>query len=158
MMATFSPAELMLNHPKSSHFAKPAPQPEFTESPRQPRVLVVDDDADIRNALAMRLSQQGYEVSVAETGRDGLRIARSQPTDLVILDVLLPDTNGMQVCQELTEDSATCCIPVIILSAMTDADIVRKARSAGSCYFVRKPYDPSALLCLIENALRTSQV
>jgi CheY-like chemotaxis protein len=120
---------------------------------RPKRVLVVDDDESIREVLAHRLERQGYETICAETGRQGLALARTDHPDLVVLDIRLPDIDGLAVCQDLDEDPLTCHIPVIVLSGMERPDIIRRARLCGCTYYVRKPYDPNALLVLIEHAL-----
>jgi len=121
------------------------------ESP--PQILVVDDDEAQTLALEHRLTRLGYRALIAHSGRQALAIAASQRLDLVILDLRLPDASGLEVCAELTDSPKTCDVPVIILSAMERPDIVRRARSAGCGYYVRKPYDPNVLLTLIENSL-----
>ena len=92
----------------------------------------------------------------ADTGSGALELARSQRPHLVLLDLGLPDADGFQVCQELADDLATTSIPVIIVSGEERRDILRRARAAGSQFYVRKPYDPNALLVLIETALRAA--
>ena len=82
--------------------------------------------------------------------------ARLDPPDLVLLDLRLPTSDGLSVCQQLTDAPETCGIPVIIVSGMERPDIVRRSRAVGCQYFVRKPYDPSALLVLVEHALAES--
>jgi CheY-like chemotaxis protein len=72
---------------------------------------------------------------------------------LILLDLRLPDLDGFTLCRELVDAPETCDIPVIILSGMERPDIIRRCRAAGSQYFVRKPYDPNALLVLIHEAL-----
>lgn len=116
-------------------------------------ILIVDDDATISDSLAVALDRQGFQTSTAASGREGLKLARQTRPDLVILDLRLPDVDGFTVCQKLVDDPRTCTIPVILLSAMERPDIIRRSRAAGGQYFVRKPYDPNALLVLIEQAL-----
>ena len=120
---------------------------------RRRSVLVIDDDHGQVSALTHRLGRQGYRTFAAETGRYGMEVALDQRPDLILLDIRLPDTDGFDICQQLNDHPATCYIPVIILSGMEGPDIVRSARSAGCQYYVRKPYDPNALLVLIEQAL-----
>jgi CheY-like chemotaxis protein len=76
---------------------------------------------------------------------------------LIVLDLRLPDTDGFSVCSQLVDDPATSEIPVIILSGMERPDIIRQSRAAGCQYFVRKPYDPNALLILIRQAIDESR-
>lgn len=120
----------------------------------RPTVLVVEDDQTIAEVLQWRLERQGFRVVCARTGRDGLLTAVSRPPALVLLDLGLPDMNGLAVCQELYDRPETCCVPVIILTASESPDIIRRTRAAGCRFFVRKPYDPSALLVLIDHLLR----
>jgi CheY-like chemotaxis protein len=117
-------------------------------------ILIIEDDESISDVLAFRLERQGYRTTCAGTGALGLQLARSESPDLVLLDLKLPDVDGFSVCQQLDEDPQTGHIPVIILSAMERPDIIRRSRSAGCTYYVRKPYDPNALLILIQQAIR----
>ena len=116
-------------------------------------ILIVDDDAAMVDVLSRRLRQQGFDTASADSGASGLAVARSVRPALIVLDLRLPDTDGFTVCQQLVDCSATCDIPVIILSGMERPDIIRRSRAAGCNYFVRKPYDPNALLVLIFQAL-----
>ncbi len=118
------------------------------------RVLVVDDDRDQVVVLRQRLERQGFEVLTAESGQLGLAAAHQDRPHLVLLDLRLPDVNGLSVCRRITESPQTCGIPVIVLTAMEGPHILRDARRAGCHYFVRKPYDPNALLVLIDSAMQ----
>jgi CheY-like chemotaxis protein len=121
---------------------------------REPQtVLIIDDDDAMVDVLGERLRRQGYAVRVATSGDEGLAIARRHLPRLVLLDLRLPDGDGFSICQELADDSDTCTIPVIILSGMERPDIIRRSRAAGCQYFVRKPYDPNALLILMQHAM-----
>jgi DNA-binding response OmpR family regulator len=117
-------------------------------------VLIIDDDLALLETLAFRLRQQGFEVLTCTTGHVGLALARREQPDVVILDIRLPDLDGLVVCQKLCDSRHTCGIPVIILSGVEGPHIVRRSRAAGCRYFLRKPYDPNALLALIETALQ----
>jgi CheY-like chemotaxis protein len=114
------------------------------------KVLIIDDDEAIAEPLAFRLQRQGFHTLIA--GEAGLALARSERPSIVLLDLRLPDIDGFTVCEQLDSDPTTCHIPVIILSGMERPDIIRRARAAGCTYFVRKPYDPNALLILIQSA------
>lgn len=116
-------------------------------------ILLVDDDTDQTEILAHRLGRVGYRTMAAHTGAECLRIAREQTPDLVVLDVRLPDLSGFEICQQLADEPITCGVPVIMLSGMVRPDIIRTARSVGSQFYVRKPYDPNALLILIKSAI-----
>jgi CheY-like chemotaxis protein len=120
---------------------------------RPQRILIIDDDDAMVDVLSQRLHRQGYEILVATSGDEGLAIARREVPHLVLLDLRLPDADGFSVCQELADSAETCAIPVIILSGMERPDIIRRSRAAGCQYFVRKPYDPNALLILVQHAI-----
>jgi DNA-binding response OmpR family regulator len=120
-------------------------------------VLVVDDDEQLTAVLSERLKRQGFDALAARRGSEGLALAREARPDLIVLDLRLPDADGLAVCQELADDPATCTIPVIILSGMERPDIIRRSREAGCQYYVRKPYDPNALLILIRQAIREAR-
>lgn len=117
------------------------------------RILIIDDDDAMVDVLSQRLSRQGYQILAATSGDAGLAMARRELPSLVLLDLRLPDADGFSICQELADSAETCSIPVIILSGMERPDIIRRSRAAGCQYFVRKPYDPNALLILVQHAI-----
>jgi CheY-like chemotaxis protein len=119
-------------------------------------ILIVDDDEALVEVLKRRLKQQGYQTRTAESGAEALAAARSDRPSLIVLDLRLPDMDGFTVCSQLVDHPETCDIPVIILSGMERPDIIRQSRAAGCQYFVRKPYDPNALLILIRQAIDES--
>ena len=120
--------------------------------PPQP-ILIVDDDDALVDVLQLRLERQGFTTRTSGTGESGLAIARQHQPSLILLDLRLPDVDGFELCQQLVDDPQTAGIPVIILSGLERPDIIRRARAAGCHFFVRKPYDPNALLALIQQAL-----
>ena len=116
-------------------------------------ILIIDDDEAMADVLSRRLKKQGYHAITAESGMEGLIQARAEHPCLVILDLRLPDVDGFSICEQLADASETCMIPVIIVSGMERPDILRRCRSVGCRYFLRKPYDPDALLILIRQAI-----
>ena len=128
-------------------------EPAEAAAPSSRSILIIEDDAGQREALSYRLSRIGYQVRTAAAGREGLAMAREDRPHLVLLDLRLPDVEGFTVGEALADDPATCGVPVIVLSAMERPDIIRRTRAAGCQYFVRKPYDPNALLTLIRQAI-----
>ena len=129
------------------------PLASLADTRQRQTILVVDDDEALVDVLTHRLAQQGFETLTAHSGKRGLILARSESPDLILLDLRLPDTDGFAICGQLADCSQTSGIPVIILSGMERPDIIRRSRSAGCYYFVRKPYDPNALLVLIRQAI-----
>ncbi len=136
------------------HDVIPQLEPAGCETERRQSILIVDDDSSQVEALAHRLARQGFETIVAFDGTRGMAMARQRRPDLVLLDLRLPDIDGFQVCEHLVDSPETCGIPIIIVSGMERPDIVRCSRAAGCEFFVRKPYDPNALLTLIQHAIR----
>lgn len=120
-------------------------------------VLIVDDDAAAADVLSLRLTRQGFRTRVLECGAAALEAAERDQPDLILLDLRLPDLTGFEVCERLVDDESTSEIPVIILSGMEQPDIIRRCRAAGCKFFLHKPYDPNALLALIEQTLSESQ-
>lgn len=120
-------------------------------------ILVIDDDQEQIDVLSHSFTSLGYLVSVAKTRADGLRMAEADRPDLILLDICLPDGDGLGICEEICDSERTLDIPVIIVSGTEKPDVVRKARAAGCHYYVRKPYDPNALLVLAQNAIRESR-
>ncbi|NOT45868.1 MAG: response regulator transcription factor [Acidobacteria bacterium] len=118
---------------------------------RRQRILLVDDDMPIQRALAPLLRSRGYDVEVAGSGAEALRALDARAPDLVVLDLGLPDIEGVEVCRRIRAVSA---IPVIVLSARaTEADKV-DALDLGADDYVTKPFGPEELLARIRTALR----
>lgn len=121
---------------------------------RKRRILIVDDDEPTRRLLAESLEEEGYQVQVAADGRQALEAASSYLPDLVLLDVKMPEIDGLEVARRLHAKSS---IPIIMLSALTE-DIDRVAGlSAGSDDYITKPVRPRELLLRIQSLLRRSE-
>jgi two-component system, OmpR family, KDP operon response regulator KdpE len=116
-----------------------------------PRVLVVDDEPQILRALQMKLSSEGYDVDTAETAAGALAAAAAKLPEAVILDVLLPDGRGTDVCRELRAWSTA---PVLMLSAVGDEAEKIAALDAGADDYVTKPFSVDELLARLRAALR----
>lgn len=116
-------------------------------------ILIVDDDLDQAQRLSRRLSTQGYVTVTAQRGLLALGIAQADPPDLILLDLRLPDMDGLEVCRDLTDSPVTCHIPIIVLAGLDRPGLLRQARAAGCTFFLHKPYDPNVLLALIDVSL-----
>jgi two-component system KDP operon response regulator KdpE len=117
----------------------------------QPRVLVVDDEPQIRRALRLVLRANGYEVAEVESGEGALDALAVQPFDLMILDLVLPDVDGVEVCKRLREWSH---LPVVVLSAHGDEEIKVRALDEGADDYVTKPFSAPELMARMRSAMR----
>jgi DNA-binding response OmpR family regulator len=129
---------------------KPAPIVER----KKHTVLIIDDDDTLSEVLSHRLNQQGFTTRAAYSASAGLTKAKAEPPSAIILDLGLPDADGLTVCEQLTDTPETCAVPILILSGKEQPGLVRRCRTAGCHYFLRKPYDPNALLVLVREAIR----
>jgi DNA-binding response OmpR family regulator len=115
--------------------------------------IIVDDDPAQLEILAYRLEKLGFQTEQLGLGRTLIPMARRLQPDLIIMDVELPDSDGLDLCNQLMDCESTSQIPVIILSGTRRSDVVRSARAAGSRFYVSKPYDPNALMLIIDAAI-----
>lgn len=121
------------------------------------RILLVEDDLNLAALIRYNLTREGYEADLAATGKEGLRHARAIPPDLVLLDWMLPDISGIEVCKQLKADPATAEVPVIMVTARgEEADRVR-GLGAGADDYVTKPFSPRELFARIDTILRRSR-
>ena len=116
-----------------------------------PRVLVIEDEPAVQRFLRATLSTQGYSVSTAERGDEGLRIAAAAPPDLVVLDLGLPDTDGVEVTRRIREWSS---VPIIVVSARGREQDKVLALDAGADDYLTKPFGVGELLARLRVALR----
>ncbi|MHC5067158.1 MAG: response regulator [Planctomycetota bacterium] len=120
-------------------------------------ILIIEDDADIRELVAYNLEREGYRVSQADDGDDGIRLAHDIEPDLVLLDLMLPGSDGIEVCRQLKSDATSKHLPIIMITAKgEEADIVL-GLSMGADDYVTKPFSPRELLARIKAVLRRSQ-
>jgi adenylate cyclase len=120
------------------------------------RLLVVDDVPQNRRLLAAMLSPHGYSVTLASSGGEALEKVRTDRPDLVLLDILMPDMSGYQVCRRLREDPATRLLPVVMLTSSGDQDKV-DAIEAGADDFIARPLNPQELLSRVRSLLRIKE-
>jgi two-component system, cell cycle response regulator len=113
------------------------------------RVLVVDDVATNRLLLRAKLSSAYYDVVVAESGAKALEIARREQPDMVMLDVMMPDMDGFEVCRRIKQDPQTSHIPVILLTARDRAKDRAEGEAAGCDRYLTKPFSPLHLIDVI---------
>ena len=120
------------------------------------RILVVDDEEDLGRILKFALMAAGHDVLLALDGAEGLRMAREESPDLILLDLMLPKIDGYKVCRMLKFDDRYKHIPVVILSARTQEVDKQMAHETGADLFITKPYNLGEILSTIQQLLSTS--
>jgi len=113
------------------------------------KVLVVDDDPEIVTFLSTLLELEGIESSVATSAAAALEQLQQGPPDLVLLDIAMPDRDGIDLCKELKSDPRTAEVPVFVVSARPGKDVVERALAAGAEEFIRKPFENAELISRI---------
>ena len=117
------------------------------------RVLVIEDEANILLSLTFVLEREGYQVRSATTGRDGLAEMQRERPDLVILDLMLPDVSGYEVCQQARRDPALGDTPILVLTARAQEAERQKGLEVGATEYVTKPFRVADLLDRVSRLL-----
>jgi two-component system phosphate regulon response regulator PhoB len=118
------------------------------------RVLIVDDDPDIQRLVSYNLSQAGFQIVTASTGRTALDAVQEQPPDLIILDLMLPDVDGMEVCRTLRQRDNSRRIPIIMLTARSEEIDRVVGFELGADDYVMKPFSPRELVLRVKSIFR----
>ena len=121
------------------------------------KVLVVDDDPEIVTFLSTLLELEGIESSVATSAAAALEQLQQGAPDLVLLDIAMPDRDGIDLCRELKNDPRTAEVPVFVVSARPGKDVVERALAAGAEEFIRKPFENSELISRIRDRLSSAE-
>jgi two-component system phosphate regulon response regulator PhoB len=123
----------------------------------QPRILVIEDERPLADVLAYNLRREGYEVAVAHDGRDGLRKAQTARPDLVVLDLMLPVLDGLEVCRELRAGEQTRTVPILMLTARSEETDQVVGFSLGADDYVTKPFSVKVLVQRVKAVLRRAE-
>jgi adenylate cyclase len=122
---------------------------------RQPAlILIADDNEANRDILARRLEAHGYNLIMASDGEQALAAARSMLPDLILLDIMMPKMDGLEVCRQLKTDKSLPFIPIILVTALTDSKEIVAGLDAGGDEYVTKPIDQAALVARVRSTLR----
>jgi len=121
------------------------------------RVLVADDDEDIRVYLEVTLQLAGFEVVLARDGLEALRLARTEHPDVVVLDVMMPQLDGIRALEQLRDDPRTGYLPVMLLTARARTDDAIAGLDRGADDYLAKPFDPDELVARVRAALRRAE-
>ncbi|MEN8192916.1 MAG: response regulator [Bacteroidota bacterium] len=117
------------------------------------KILVVDDQKDNVFVLEERLTREGFEVLSAYDGPTCLTIAEEEMPDLILLDVMMPGMSGFEVCKRLTTSESTKLIPVLLVTALTEAEDLKEGFQAGAFDYIKKPFNRVELIARIKSAL-----
>ncbi len=120
------------------------------------KILVIDDLPENVFLLKDRLEHEGYEVLTADCGNSGIEKATDETPDLILLDVMMPDINGFEVCKTLVNDSRTSGIPILLVTAKTDAEDTKEGLDAGAFDYIKKPINKIELIARVKSALKLS--
>ncbi|MBX7167670.1 MAG: response regulator transcription factor [Pirellulales bacterium] len=120
-------------------------------------ILVVDDEEDLLELVNFNLTKEGYRVTCLNTGEDATKRVRSEMPDLVILDLLLPRVDGLELCRMLKSDERTKNIPIVMLTAKGEEADVVTGLELGADDYITKPFSPRVLMARIKAVLRRSQ-
>jgi adenylate cyclase len=124
-----------------------------------PRILIADDNEDNRDILATQLATQGYELLQAADGEEAVAVARSQFPDLILLDIVMPKLDGLEVCRRLKGDASLPFMPIILVTAKSDAKDVIVGLEAGAVEYLTKPVDDQmAVLARVKSVLRIKEL
>ena len=122
-------------------------------SEKKKKILFIEDEPDQIVMISLRLEKNGYEVISSMEGEKGIQLAISEKPDLILVDVIMPEIDGFEVCRRLRQDPATKHIPIISTTAAGMDDVERQCITAGADDCVRKPYDSGDLLMKIHRLL-----
>lgn len=125
---------------------------------RKPTLLVIEDDPDIVEVVRYNLEREGFRVLVAADGNAGLAEARRSPPELIVLDLMLPGTDGLGVCRALRAEPATVALPVLMLTAKGEETDVVVGLEMGADDYLTKPFSPRELVARVRALLRRARV
>src|SRR5438552_1055118 len=120
-------------------------------------VLVVEDEPDIRRLIVLHLERDGFRCRTASNGPEALRAARAVVPDLVVLDLMLPELDGLEVCRQLRRDASTAAVPIIMLTAKSDEVDRVVGLEIGADDYVSKPFSPKELVARVRAVLRRAR-
>lgn len=133
-------------------------KPGRSEMSRKPkRIAVVEDELEIEELLRFHLEREGYEVHSFDSGEKALRLIPRIRPDLVVLDLMLPDVDGLEICRQLRLDKATRSIPVVMLTARGEESDVVVGLELGADDYVTKPFSPRVLVARLRAVLRRAE-
>ena len=125
--------------------------------PENKKVFICDDDEDVLTSLRKLLELSGFEVKTTKKPREVAAIIKAFQPDVILLDLLMPDIGGLEICETLNKDEATRGIPIIVISALTDYMDIKRAYKTGVIGYFTKPYDFKDVLKDINKAISSKR-
>lgn len=133
----------------------------MSDTVRQPetsgRILIVDDAPENRLLIGAQLRSDGYKILEAEDGRDGIEMARQHDPDIIILDVMMPDMNGFEVCRIIRADEQISAIPIIMVTALSNVESRIEGKKAGADEFLSRPHNREELLVRVRTLIQVKR-
>ena len=123
-------------------------------SPASKKILIVEDEHDILQLIKLYLEKEGFRTVAAKTGTEGLQCAKQEKPDLVVLDLMLPEIDGLEVCKRLRSAPETAMLPIIMLTAKAEESDTVVGLELGADDYVTKPFSPKTLVARIKALLR----
>ncbi len=123
----------------------------------KPSILIIEDDEDIQRLLSYQFIKNGYSVSCADTGEEGLAALAREHFDCLILDIMLPGMDGLEVCKRIRQGTEHPAMPIIMLTAKGEEQDIITGLDSGADDYVTKPFSPKILLARVNVLLRRSQ-
>lgn len=117
------------------------------------RILIVEDEESLLKLESILLTSKGYEVRGVANGRAALEAIAEDPPDLVLLDIMLPEIDGFEVCQQIKENPATVHIPVIMLTAKKSREDMARGEKVGADWYITKPFKSAMVIETIQRFL-----
>ena len=124
---------------------------------QQPIVLVIEDEDDVLDLVRLNLTRAGFLVRIERNGLAGLQAARREPPDVIVLDLMMPEMSGEEVCRELKNDEATADVPILMLTAKASSEERIAGLELGADDYLTKPFSPRELVLRVEAVLRRTQ-
>lgn len=118
------------------------------------QILVVEDEEDILELIEFNLKKEGYQVATATSGEKAIELARRNPPQLILLDIMLPGMDGLEVCKLLKHDPATMHVPIVMLTAKGEESDIITGLEIGADDYMTKPFSPRVLVARVRNLLR----
>jgi two-component system, OmpR family, alkaline phosphatase synthesis response regulator PhoP len=122
------------------------------------RIVVIEDEADIQEVIEHNLTREGFQVYASSDGENGLQLVKKESPNLVLLDLMLPGLDGLEVCRELKADPLTRAIPVIMVTAKGEESDIVLGLGIGADDYVAKPFSPKELVARVKSVLRRGQL